>query len=160
MQKDEFNSHTVLMKIFSNNKKAYYNYFIEDTYEAGIVLKGTEIKSLRNHTCSLSEALCKVIHNEAYILNMNIASYAFGNIWNEDPLRTRKLLLHKKEIQKINDKLVLKGYTLIPLKVYIVHGLAKVEIGLAKGKKLWNKKEELKRKDINKQINQTIKRRI
>ena len=146
------------MKIISNNKKAYHNYFVEDTYEAGIILKGTEIKSLRNHTCSLSEALCKIIHNEAYILNMNIAPYAFGNIWNEDSLRTRKLLLHKKEITKIQEKLVLKGYTLIPLQVYISHGLAKVKIGLCKGKKLWNKKEELKKKTINREIEQNLKK--
>ena len=145
------------MKLISQNKKAYHNYFIEDTYEAGIILNGREIKSLRNHTCSLTESICKIISGEVYILNMNITPYDYGSVWNEDPLRTRKLLLHKKEIQKINDKLVLKGYTLIPLKVYITHGLAKVEIGIAKGKKLWNHKESLKIKDINKQIKRRLK---
>lgn len=144
-------------KIIANNKKAYHNYFIEDKYEAGIELKGTEVKSLRNHKCSLQESLCKIIHNECYILNFHIAPYEFGNIWNEDPMRTRKLLLHKKEILKIQDKLKLKGYTLIPLQVYFKNGLVKIEVGICKGKKLWNHKESLKIKDINKQIKRRLK---
>ena len=140
--------------------KAYHNYFIEDTYEAGIILNGREIKSLRNHTCSLTESICKIISGEVYILNMNITPYDYGSVWNEDPLRTRKLLLHKKEIQKINDKLVLKGYTLIPLKVYITHGLAKVEVGVAKGKKLYDKRLDKKKKDVDKQLRQVVKKNL
>ena len=148
------------MKFISQNKKAYHNYFIEDTYEAGIILNGREIKSLRNHTCSLTESICKIINGEVYILNMNITPYNYGSVWNEDPLRTRKLLLHKKEIQKINDKLVLKGYTLIPLKVYITHGLAKVEVGVCRGKKLYDKRETIKKKDIKRQLDSVIKKHI
>lgn len=147
-------------KIIANNKKAYHNYFIEDKYEAGIELKGTEVKSLRNHKCSLQESLCKIIHNECYILNFHIAPYEFGNIWNEDPMRTRKLLLHKKEILKIQDKLILKGYTLIPLQVYFKNGLAKVEVGLAKGKKLYDKRQDKKNKAIDKHLKQIVKKEI
>ena len=147
-------------KIIANNKKAYHNYFIEDKYEAGIELKGTEIKSLRNHKCSLQEALCKILHNECYILNFHIAPYEFGNIWNEDPMRTRKLLLHKKEILKIQDKLQLKGYTLIPLQVYFKNGLVKIELGICKGKKLYDKRQDKKNKAIDKHLQQIVKKEI
>ena len=145
------------IKIITNNKKAYHDYFIEETYECGIELKGTEVKSLRQGNASINEAICKIIHNECYILSMNINPYERGNIFNVDSMRTRKLLLHKREINKILEKIKLKGYTLIPIKVYFKDSKVKVEIAIAKGKKLYDKREDIKKKDMNKEMNKNYK---
>lgn len=139
------------------NRQATYNYFVESTYEAGLVLTGTEIKSIRNGKCNLKDSYVIIKNNEAYLLNTHIASYEKGNIFNHDEKRTRKLLLHKKEILKLSDKVNTQGYTIIPLKIYFVNGKAKVLIGLCKGKKNYDKKETLKERDILREINKSNK---
>ena len=126
------------IKLVSNNKKAYFDYFIEDKYEAGISLHGTEVKSLRLGKCSIKEAFIRIEKGEVYVYNMHISPYEKGNIFNKDPLRPKKLLLHKSEINKIAGSLATKGYTLVPLQVYFKGSLVKVEIGLARGKKLYD----------------------
>ena len=126
-------------KLIANNKKAYHDYFIEDKYEAGISLAGTEVKSLRMGRCSVKEAFIRIEKGEVYVYNMHIPAYEKGNIFNKDPLRVRKLLLHKSEIRKIEGQIAQKGYTVVPLSVYFSGSLVKVEIGLAKGKKLYDK---------------------
>ncbi len=144
-------------KLIANNKKAYHDYFIEETYEAGIVLAGTEVKSIRQGSCSVKESFIKLKDGEAYIWNMHINPYDHGNIFNKDPLRTRKLLLHKREINKLIGVIAQKGLTLIPLKVYIKGSLVKVEIGLARGKKLHDKREDIAKKDIRRQNERDFK---
>ena len=136
------------IKLISNNKKAYHDYFVMEKYECGIELKGTEVKSLRISNCSIKESICKILGNECFIIGMNISPYEKGNIFNVDSVRTRKLLLHKREIRKIAESLKLQGYTLIPLQVYFKDSHVKVEIGLCKGKKLYDKREDLKKKDM------------
>ena len=126
-------------RLIANNKKAYHDYFIEETYEAGIALHGTEVKSLRMGKCSIKESFVRIENEEVYIYGMHISPYEKGNIFNRDPLRVKKLLLHKSEIRKMKGKIAEKGYTLVPLKVYFNRSLVKVEIGLAKGKKLYDK---------------------
>ena len=145
-------------KIISNNKKAYHDYFIIEKYEAGIELKGTEVKSIALSNCSIKEAICKIINRECFVIGMNVKPYEKGNIFNVDSLRTRKLLLHKAEIRKIEEQLKLKGYTLIPLQVYFKNGKIKVEIGLCKGKKLYDKREDLKKKDMKRDAEQNAKK--
>ena len=141
MGKDNF-------KLVANNKKAYHDYFIDDTYEAGISLAGTEVKSVRMGKCSIKEAFIKVEKNEeVYVYGMHISPYEKGNIFNKDPLRVRKLLLHRQEINKLLGKMKEKGMTLVPLKVYLKGSLVKVEIGLAKGKKLYDKRADIAKKD-------------
>ncbi len=135
------------IKIITNNKKAHINYFLSDFLECGLELYGTEIKSLRVNGCGLNDSYVIFKNNEAFILNMNIAPYKEGNIFNKDPLRTKKLLLHKKEIIKLQTKVKVEGYTIVPTKVYFKDGLAKVEIALGKGKKLYDKREDMKEKD-------------
>lgn len=135
-------------KLISNNKKAYHDYFVMEKYECGIELKGTEVKSLRLNNCSIKESLCRISNGECFVLGMNINPYEKGNIFNVDPLRTRKLLMHKSEIRKIAETLKLQGYTLIPLEVYFKDSKVKVEIGLCKGKKLYDKREDIKKKDM------------
>ena len=135
------------VKLIANNKKAYHDYFIEEKYEAGISLMGTEVKSLRMGKCSIKESFIRIEKNEVYIYGMHISPYEKGNIFNKDPLRVRKLLLHKSEINKINGKISIKGYTLVPLQVYLKGSLVKVEIGLAKGKKLYDKRQDIAKKD-------------
>ena len=135
-------------KLVSSNKKAYHEYFLSNFVEAGLVLKGTEIKSLRINGCSLKDSYITIKNGEAYILGMNIAPYDKGNIFNHESLRTRKLLLHKKEIQKLHAKVKEKGFTIVCTKVYLSKGKAKIEIALAKGKALYDKKETQKQKDI------------
>lgn len=135
------------MKLVTNNKKAYHDFFIEEKYEAGISLHGTEVKSLRMGKCSIKESFIKIEKGEAFIYGMNISPYEKGNIFNKDPLRVRKLLLHKGEINKLAGQLSEKGFALIPLQVYFKEGKAKVEIGLAKGKKLYDKREDIAKKD-------------
>ena len=144
-------------KLIANNKKAYYDYFIEDKYEAGIVLHGTEVKSLRLGKCSIKESFIRIENSEVFIYNMHISPYEKGNIFNRDPLRVRKLLLHKSQINKIEGQLVQKGYTLVPLQVYIKENLVKLEIGLARGKKLYDKRQEIAKKDQRREAEKEFK---
>lgn len=134
-------------KLIANNKKAYHEYFIEETHEAGISLAGTEVKSIRMGQCSIKEAFVRVQKGEVWIYGMHINPYEKGNIFNKDPLRPRKLLMHKREINKLTGQLSEKGYTLVPLQVYLKGSLVKVEIGLAKGKKLYDKRQDIAKKD-------------
>mgnify|MGYP005767375439 FL=1 len=134
------------------NKKAYFNYFIEDEFEAGLVLVGTEIKSVRKGSIDISDAYIRIKDNEAYIINMFIEKYDSGSIFNHDPSRERKLLLHKKEIKKLLEKVKREGYSIIPLKVYIKNGRAKVLIGVAHGKKLYDKRASIKERDLLREL--------
>lgn len=140
-----------------NNRKAKFDYQIFDTYEAGIALTGTEIKSIRLGNCNLKDSYVVIRNNEAYIINMHISHYEEGNIFNHEETRTRKLLLHKKEILKLNDKIRIEGYTLVPLKLYFVKNKIKVQVALAKGKKNYDKRQALKEKDINRDIRKQLK---
>ncbi len=146
------------IKIITNNRKASFNYFLSEFIEAGLVLTGTEIKSIRANKCSISDAYVVFKGNEAFILNMNISVYDQGNIFNHDPLRSRKLLLNKREILKYQQKVVKEGYTVVPTKVYLRRGKAKVEIALAKGKKLYDKRESIKERDDKRSIEKATKR--
>ena len=137
------------MKLIANNKKAFHDYFIEDTYEAGIALAGTEVKSLRAGKCSIKESFIRVEKGEVYIYGMHISPYEKGNIFNKDPMRVRKLLLHRHEINKIEGSLQEKGLTLVPLKVYFKNSLVKLEIGVARGKKLYDKRHRILRRKIS-----------
>ncbi len=139
------------------NRKAKHDYFIEDTVEAGIVLKGTEVKSIRNGQANLKDSYAVIRNNEIFLLNMHISHYKEGNIFNHDETRTRKLLMHRKEILKLNNKIKLEGFTLIPLKLYFKGNYAKVLIGVAKGKKDYDKRETIKKRDIEREIRRTIK---
>ncbi len=145
------------IKLIANNKKAYHDYFIEEKYEAGIELVGTEVKSLRGGKCSVKESFLRIDKGEVYIYNMHISPYEKGNIFNKDPLRVRKLLLHKYEINKIMGKISEKGYTLVPLQVYFKGSLVKMEIALAKGKKLYDKREDIAKKDIQRENERKFK---
>lgn len=145
------------IKLIANNKKAYHDYFIEDTYEAGISLAGTEVKSMRMGKCSLKESFIKDEKGELFIYGMHISPYEKGNIFNKDPLRVRKLLMHRYEINKIMGKVTIKGYTLVPLKVYFKGSLVKVEIGLARGKKLYDKREDIAKKDQRREAEKEFK---
>lgn len=144
-------------KLVANNKKAYHDYFIEEKYEAGIALAGTEVKSLRMGKCSIKEAFIRIENGEVWVYGMHVSPYEKGNIFNKDPLRSRKLLLHKKEIWKLLGKMKEKGYTLVPLQVYFKEGKAKVEIGLAKGKKLYDKREDIAKKDQRREAEKEFK---
>jgi len=134
------------------NKKANFNYFILDTYEAGIVLAGTEIKSIRKNAVNITDSYIRIKNNEAFIVNMFIDKYDEGNIYNHEPTRERKLLLHKKEIKKLYEKVKIEGYSLIPTRVYLQNGLAKITIGLAKGKKNYDKRETIKQRDLEREV--------
>lgn len=134
------------------NRKARFNYDVVDTIECGIVLKGTEIKSIRAGKANIKDSYGIIKNNEAYILNMHISPYENGGVFNHEETRTRKLLLHKNEIIKLKNKLELEGFTLIPLKVYFVNGKAKIDLGLCKGKKLYDKREDVKKRDIEREI--------
>ena len=144
-------------KLIANNKKAYHDYFIEDKYEAGIELFGTEVKSIRMGKCSIKESFIRIDKGELYLYGMHVNPYEKGNIFNKDPLRTRKLLLHKSEIVKLAAKQAEKGYTLVPLQVYFKGSLVKVEIGLAKGKKLYDKREDIAKKDQRREMEREMK---
>lgn len=144
-------------KLIAQNRKARHDYSVIDTMEAGIVLQGTEIKSIRNGRINLKDGFARVRNGEVYLMNVHISPYEQGNIFNHDPLRTRKLLLHKKQIAKLIGETKNTGITLIPLKVYLRNGYAKVLIGLAKGKKQYDKREDLKRKEIDRHISRTLK---
>lgn len=145
------------IKLIANNKKARHDYFVEDSFEAGIVLHGTEVKSLRQGHCSIKEAFIDIDNGEAFIHQMHISPYEKGNIFNRDPLRVKKLLLHKSEIRKMKGKIAEKGYTLVPLKVYFNRSLVKVEIGLAKGKKLYDKRQDIAKKDQRREAERDFK---
>lgn len=145
------------IRLIANNKKAYHDYFIEDTYEAGIELAGTEVKSLRMGKCSIKESFIQIDKGEVFVYGMHISPYERGNIFNKDPLRTRKLLLHSYEIRKIEGKIREKGYTLVPLKVYFKGSLVKVEMGVAKGKKLYDKRQDIAKKDQRRETEREFK---
>ncbi len=134
-------------KLVANNKKAYHDYFIEEKYEAGVVLCGTEVKSLRMGKCSIKEAFIRIENNEVWVYGMHISPYEKGNLFNRDPLRPKKLLMHRAEIRKLTGKLAEKGLTLVPLQVYFKDGRAKIEVGLARGKKLYDKRADIAKKD-------------
>lgn len=144
-------------KIICNNKKAYHNYFIEEKFEAGMVLTGTEVKSLRLGKANLNDSFALVKNGEAFLNNLHISPYDFGNRDNHDPDRMRKLLLHKKEIARLFGKIREQGYSVVPLRLYFKNGMVKVEIGLAKGKKLYDKREDLKQKDHKRDMAQAFK---
>lgn len=145
------------IRLIANNKKAYHDYFIEDTYEAGIELFGTEVKSMRMGKCSIKESFVQIDKGEVFVYGMHVSPYEKGNIFNKDPLRTRKLLLHQYEIRKIAGKIAERGYTLVPLKVYFKGSLVKVEIGIAKGKKLYDKRETIAKKDQRREAEREFK---
>ena len=144
-------------RLIANNKKAYHDYFIEDTYEAGIELAATEVKSMRMGKCSIKESFIQIEHGEVFVYGMHISPYEKGNIFNKDPLRTRKLLLHQYEIRKIAAKIAEKGFTLVPLKVYFKGSLVKVEIGIAKGKKLYDKRQTIAKNDQRREAEREFK---
>lgn len=144
-------------KLVANNKKAYHDYFIEEKYEAGVALHGTEVKSLRLGKCSIKEAFIRIERGEVFVYGMHVSPYEKGNIFNKDPLRVKKLLLHRQEINKMAGKIAEKGYTLVPLQVYFKDGLAKVEIGLAKGKKLYDKRQDIAKKDQRREAEKEFK---
>ena len=145
------------VRLIANNKKAYHDYFIDDKYEAGIELHGTEVKSLRMGKCSIKEAFVRIEDGEVIIYGMHISPYEKGNIFNKDPMRPKRLLLHKYEIRKLAGKIQQKGYTLVPLRVYLKGSLMKVEIGLARGKKLYDKRADLAKKDQKREAQREFK---
>lgn len=145
------------MKLVANNKKAYHDFFIEEKYEAGIVLYGTEVKSMRLGKCSIKESFIRIENGEIFAYGMHVSPYEKGNIFNKDPLRVKKLLLHRKEINKLMGRIAEKGYTLVPLQVYFKDGKAKVEIGLAKGKKLYDKRQDIAKKDQRREAEKELK---
>lgn len=145
------------MKLVANNKKAYHDYFIEEKYECGLALHGTEVKSLRMGKCSIKEAFIRIENGEVFAYSMHISPYEKGNIFNKDPLRVKKLLLHKQEINKLLGKIKEKGYTLVPLQVYFTNGKAKIEIGLARGKKLYDKRDDIAKKDQRRETEREFK---
>ena len=147
-------------KLIANNKKAYHDYFIEDTCEAGLSLSGTEVKSLRMGKCSLKQAYVQIQDGEAWLYGCHISPYEKGNIFNKDPLRPRKLLLHKEEIRKLIGKTTEKGYTIVPLKVYFKGNYAKVQIGLARGKKLYDKRQDIAKRDLQRETQREMKLRL
>ena len=148
---------TQTVKLIANNKKAYHDFFVDDTYETGISLAGTEVKSLRMGKCSIKEAFVRIENGEVIIYGMHISPYEKGNIFNKDPLRPRKLLMHRYEINKLMGKIKEKGMTLVPLKVYFKGSLVKVEIGLARGKKLYDKRQDIAKKDQRREAEKEFK---
>lgn len=145
------------LKLVANNKKAYHDYFIEEKYEAGLVLHGTEVKSMRMGKCSIKESFVRIENNEVWVYGMHISPYEKGNIFNRDPLRPKKLLMHKAQIRKLVGQLAEKGFTLVPLQVYFKDGLAKVELGLARGKKLYDKRQDIAKKDQRREAEKEFK---
>ena len=147
-------------KLVANNKKAYHDYFIEDKYEAGIELFGTEVKAIRMGKCSIKESFIRIERGQVYIYGMHISPYEKGNIFNKDPLRVRRLLMHKTEIRRLDSKLAEKGLTLVPLQVYFKGSLVKVEIGLARGKKLYDKRQDTAKKDMKREVERDYKLKL
>ena len=148
------------IKLIAKNPTAYHNYFIEDTLEAGIVLYGTEIKSIRNGKVNLKDSYAIIKHGELYIMGMHISPYEFGNIFNKNPLRDKKLLVHKKEINKLIGLVKQKGYSLVPIKIYFKGNFIKLELGIGKGKKLYDKRQDIAKKDAQRQIAINLKNSI
>ena len=144
-------------KLIANNKKAYHDFFIDENYEAGIALHGTEVKSMRMGKCSIKEAFIRIENGEVFVYGMHVSPYEKGNIFNKDPLRVKKLLMHKYEIRKLTGKVAEKGYTLVPLQVYFKEGKVKVEIGLARGKKLYDKRQDIAKKDQQREASRDFK---
>ncbi len=144
-------------KLIANNKKAFHDFFIDETYEAGIALHGTEVKSMRMGKCSIKESFIRIEDGEVFVYGMHVSPYEKGNIFNKDPLRVKKLLLHKYEINKLQGKIKEKGYTLVPLQVYFKEGKVKVEIGLARGKKLYDKRADIAKKDQRREAEKEFK---
>lgn len=144
-------------KLIANNKKARHDYFLEENFETGIALHGTEVKSLRMGKCSIKESFIRIENGEVIIYGMHISPYEKGNIFNKDPLRPKKLLMHKSEIRKLQGKIAEKGYTLVPVEVYFKGGLVKVQIALAKGKKLYDKREDIAKKDQRREAERNFK---
>ena len=144
-------------KLIANNKKAFHDYFIEETYEAGVALHGTEVKSMRLGKCSIKESFIRIENGEVFVYGMHVSPYEKGNIFNKDPMRVKKLLMHRYEINKLAGKIAEKGYTLVPLQVYFREGKVKVEIGLAKGKKLYDKRESIAKKDQRREMEREFK---
>ncbi|MDD3240955.1 MAG: SsrA-binding protein SmpB [Lachnospira sp.] len=144
-------------RLIANNKKAYFDYFIEQKYEAGLVLHGTEVKSIRMGKCSIKEAYIQIMNGEVFINNMNITPYEKGNIFNKDPLRSKKLLLHQSEINKLASETAQQGYTIVPLQVYLKQGKVKMEIGLARGKKNYDKRDSIAKKDQQREAQKDFK---
>ncbi|MGN0431526.1 MAG: SsrA-binding protein SmpB [Lachnospiraceae bacterium] len=144
-------------KLIANNKKAYHDYFIEEKYEAGLVLHGTEVKSMRMGKCSIKESFVRIENNEVWVYGMHVSPYEKGNLFNRDPLRPKKLLLHREQIRKLTGQLAEKGLTLVPLQVYFKDGRAKVEIGLARGKKLYDKRQDIAKKDQRREAEKEFK---
>ncbi len=147
-------------KLVANNKKAYHDYFIEDKYEAGIELFGTEVKSVRMGKCSVKESFIRIEKGQVYIYGMHISPYEKGNIFNKDPLRVRRLLMHKTEIRRLDSKLAEKGLTLVPLQVYFKGSLVKVEVGLARGKKLYDKRQDTAKRDMKREVERDYKLKL
>lgn len=145
------------MKLVANNKKAYHDYFVDEKFEAGLVLHGTEVKSLRLGKCSIKEAFIRIENGEVWVYGMHISPYEMGNIFNKDPLRPKKLLLHKYEINKLLGKIKEKGFTLVPLQVYFKEGKAKIEMGLCRGKKLYDKRQDIAKKDQRREAEKDFK---
>ena len=145
------------MKLVANNKKAYHDYFVDEKIEAGLVLHGTEVKSLRMGKCSIKESFIRIENGEMFVYGMHISPYEKGNIFNKDPLRVKKLLLHKSEIDKLTGKIKEKGFTIVPLQVYFKDGKAKMEIGLCRGKKLYDKRADIAKKDIKREAEKEFK---
>ena len=144
-------------KTVAQNRKARHDYFIEDSYEAGIVLKGTEVKSIRNGSASIKEAWCDIVGDELFIKQMHIAPYEQGNVFNQDPTRTRKLLMHRQQILKLERLSSQQGYTLVPLSVYLKDSLVKVQVGLARGKKQYDKRASIAERDAKRTIDRALK---
>ncbi len=144
-------------KLIANNKKAFHDYFIDETYEAGIALHGTEVKSMRMGKCSIKEAFIRIENGEIFVYGMHVSPYEKGNIFNKDPLRVKKLLMHKYEINKLAGKVAEKGYTLVPLQVYFKDGRVKTEVGLARGKKLYDKRQDIAKKDQRRETQREFK---
>lgn len=145
------------IKLVANNKKARFDFFIEDTYEAGIALHGTEVKSVRMGKCSIKESFVRIEDGEVWVYNMHISPYEKGNIFNKDPIRVKKLLLHKHEINKLMGQIKQKGYAIVPLRVYLKGSLVKVEIGLARGKKIYDKRQDIAKKDQRREAEKNFK---
>lgn len=145
------------IRLIANNKKAYFDYFIEEEYEAGIALHGTEVKSIRMGRCSIKESYIRIEHGETFIYGMHISPYEKGNIFNKDPLRVRKLLLNRYEINRLGGRMQEKGYTLVPLQVYLKGNLVKIKVGVARGKKLYDKRDSIAKKDMRREAEKEFK---
>lgn len=147
-------------KLIANNKKAYHDYFIDEKYEAGVALHGTEVKSMRMGKCSIKESFIRIENGEMFVYGMHVSPYEKGNIFNKDPLRVKKLLMHKYEIGRLAGKIAEKGYTLVPLQVYFKDGKVKVEVGLARGKKLYDKRQTIAKKDQRREAEREFRQKI